>query len=218
VKNLSTSATVSPLAKEQLAPLWARSLIDLFAALLVLGISAWAAFIPLRQIPVVDDSGQPAPMTMAPCVMNGPGYLNGRLYGSLAATIDWRGPALTCDGMARPNDEGVRLIFASPGNEDQARLIFVIGIDGELDKLENHEKKANITIIEEGSGRFFSAGRQDRCWTTIQTIVPLSEETGPGYQVDGELYCAGALPSLNGKGSVTLGDFRYSGRLALDDY
>ncbi len=78
---------------------------------------------------------------MAPCILNNPGYLHGRLYGSLAATIDWRGPELTCDGMTRPNNEGIRLIFASPENEDQARLIFVIGIDGELDNLENHEGK-----------------------------------------------------------------------------
>jgi hypothetical protein len=217
VKNLSTSAPIYPPPKETLAPLWARYLIDLFAALLALGIAAWAAFSPLRHLPVADDAGVSAPMTMAPCVMNNPGYLHGRLYGSLAATIDWRGPELTCDGMARPNNAGVRLIFASPDNDDQARLIFVIGIDGEPDKLENHEEKANITIIEEGSGRFFSTGGQDRCWTTIQTIAPLSEETDSAYQVDGELYCAGALPSLNGKGSVTLGDFRYSGRLALDD-
>ena len=176
----------------------------------------WAAVIPHRQTPVADDSGLPAPVIMAPCILNNPGYLHGRLYGSLAATIDWRGPELTCDGMTRPNNEGIRLIFASPENEDQARLIFVIGIDGELDNLENNEGKANITIIEEGSGRFFSTGRQDRCWTTIQSVEPLSEETNLAFQVDGELYCAGALRSLNGKGSVTLGDFRYSGRLVLD--
>jgi len=55
-----------------------------------------------------------------------------------------------------------------------------------------------------------------RCWTTIQTVEPLSEETNLAFQVDGELYCAGVLPSLNGKGSVTLDEFRYSGRSALD--
>ncbi len=187
------------------------------ATSLVLGISTWAAVTPLRQLPAVADSGLPVSVTMAPCVMNTPGYLHGRLYGTLAATIDWGGPQMTCDGMTRPNGDGIRLVFASPENADQARLIFVIGIDGELDQLTEQEEKANITIIDEGSGRFFSTRGQDRCWTTIHVVEPLEENTKPAFKIEGELYCAGALPSLNGKGSVTLSDFKYSGRLALDD-
>ena len=208
---------MSPPVRKGSAPLWARYLIDLIATSLVLGISAWAAVILSRQLPAAAESGLPASVTMAPCVMNTPGYLRGRLYGTLAATIDWGGPQMTCDGMTRPNHGGIRLVFASPGNADQARLIFVIGIDGELDQLTGREEKANVTIIDEGSGRFFSAGGQDRCWTTVQLVEPLVENTNSTFQVDGELYCAGALPSLNGRGSVTLSDFRYSGRLALDD-
>ncbi len=215
--NSPTTSPTTPRIKDSRAPRWAIVLIELIATVLVLAIGTWATVTLQRQTTGTKESGLPGPRNMAPCVTNSAGFLRGRLYGSLTAAIDWTGPQMTCDGMTRPNDRGIRLIFASPSNGDQPRLIFVIGIDGEMEKLANHEAKANITIIDERSGRFFSAGGQDRCWTTVHSIESLSQETDIAFQVDGELYCAGPLPSINGKGSVTLGDFRYSGRLILDD-
>jgi hypothetical protein len=209
VDHLSTSTT------ERAAPRWAAHLIELIGTLLVLSIGAWAAVTPSLQ--PLQPTGLPSPRLMPPCVANTAGFMRGRLYGSLTASIDWVGPEMTCDGMTRPNDGGIRLVFASPETEDQTRLIIVIGIDGGIEQLENQEEKANITIIDEDSGRFFSTGGQDRCWTTVKSIEPMPTEPGHAFQVGGELYCAGALPSLNGKGSITLGDFLYSGRLSLDD-
>jgi hypothetical protein len=218
VKNHSKmSPSITPPEMANRAPRWAKYLIDLVATVLVLGISAWAALTPPENPSAAAESGLPGPRGMAPCVANTAGFLRGRLYGTLAATINWAGPEMTCDGTSRPGDRGIRLAFSAPDTGGQPRLIFVIGIDGEFERLTGHEEKANITIIDESSGRFYSAVGQDRCWTTVHSIEPLSKETGLDYQVNGELYCAGALPSLNGKGSITLGDFNYSGRLSLDD-
>lgn len=212
-------ATMNPRSEtDGRTPFWMRLRYDLLGITIVLGLAAWAAVKSPGPSRAVPDSGLAAPRDMAPCVMNSAGYLNGRLYGALTSTIDWHGIGMTCDGMTRPNNQGIRLVFASAEFDESERLIFVIGIDGEIGNLTGKETKANITIIDEGSGRFFSAGRQDRCWTTVQSVEPAGDQMQSVYQVAGDLYCATALPSLTGKGSVTLGDFRYSGRLILDEF
>jgi hypothetical protein len=198
-------------------PTWARIFIDLSAVAIVIAIGTWAAVSGHQQSRGVAGTGMESPRTLSPCTLKSDGYLVGRLFGALDQTIVWRGAEMTCDGMMRPDNRGIRLVFASPEATDDQRLLFVIGIDGELDSLLHQEQKANITIIDEGTGRFFSTSGQDRCWTTVRAMEKHDDGYLPAYRVEGDLYCAGALPSLNGKGSVTLGDFRYSGRLSLDD-
>jgi hypothetical protein len=209
---LSTSPETRPQP-----PRWAKVLIDLSAAAIVLAICAWAARSALQQNRAVAGAAFEAPQAMEPCVLKTAGFLRGRLYGSLDLRVDWSGEEMACDGMMRPDNKGIRLVFASPETSRDRRLVFLIGIDGELDKLARREERANVTIIDEGSGRFFSTSGKDRCWTTIRSIESLDDDGPPSYRVDGDLYCAGALPSLTGKGSVTLGDFHYSGRLSLDE-
>jgi hypothetical protein len=199
------------------APALVTLLIEFLGMVAVVAIASGVIISRPGSSPATSDSELPDPAAIVPCVMNTAGYLNGRLYGELAKTIDWRGPEMDCDGMTRPNNNGIRLIFASPDSEDAPRLIFVIGIDGELENLQGQEEKVNITIIDQASGRFYSTVGRDRCWTTVESVAAIPEQASPVYRVDGELYCAGALPSLSGKGSVTLGDFRYSGRVTLDD-
>lgn len=139
-------------------------------------------------------------------------YLSGRLHGAVDRVIEWRGTDMICEGGFRPDGDGVRLVFAAPGVQGGERLVFVLGISGPIDKLTEAERPANITLIDESSGRFFSAGRQDRCWTTVASV----DGTGDGYRIDGEVYCTGSLPSLSDGSSISLRDFRYSGRLILD--
>lgn len=198
-------------------PIWAGILIDLSAVTMVLAVCTWAAISAYQQPPSAAGAAFEAPRSLIPCMLNSAGYLSGRLYGTLDQNIEWHGAEMTCDGMVRPNNKGIRLMFALPEESADRRLVFVIGIDGEIERLVQREERANVTIIDEGAGRFFSTGGRDRCWTTVQSIEELEDINAGTYQVNGELYCAGALPSLNGKGSVTLGDFSYSGRLSLDD-
>lgn len=141
------------------------------------------------------------------------GYLSGRLYGAIARRIEWRGTAMSCEGGPRPGGDGVRLVFAAPPSRASARLVFVIGISGALDGLAGAERAANITLIDESAGRFFSSGRQERCWTKINSVGGDHARV----RVSGDLYCTGSLPSLSDGSSVTLGDFRFSGLLVGDE-
>jgi len=122
---------------------------------------------------------------------------------------------MECGGMLRPGNQGIRLVFAAPKQDE--RLLIVLGIDGELDELVGEEHTTNVTIIDETRNRFFSTGRQDRCWSMIESIQPTAERENRILQVVGKLYCAGSLPSLSDNSSVALRDVRFSGRLLLDE-
>jgi hypothetical protein len=190
--------------------------IDVCGILAVLGLSVFVGLAIQQQPDIPASSGLPASATMMPCQVDSGGYLMGRLYGSLNEQIDWHGDAFLCAGSPRPNGQGIRLFFAKKRNDGDERLVFVIGIDGAIENLENKEHVANVTVIDEETARFFSTGGQQRCWTTIEQVVPA--QSNPFlYRLDGAFYCSGALPLLNGRGSVTLTEFYYGAYLYTDD-
>ena len=152
-----------------------------------------------------------------PCTLQPDGFLRGRLFGALSLSADWSGAVLFCDGMQRPNGEGVRLFFAQeqPGG---GRVSVLIGIDGRMEELEGAERPANVTVIDEQSGRFFSTAGPGRCWATINSVtaLPLASGYPAGHRIDGLVYCVGALPSIGDRSSLTLSDLKFAGRVTSD--
>jgi hypothetical protein len=152
-----------------------------------------------------------------PCTLQPDGFLRGRLFGALSLTADWSGAALFCDGMQRPDGQGVRLFFAQeqPGG---GRVSVLIGIDGRMEELEGVERPANVTIIDERSGRFFSTAGPGRCWATINSVtaLPLAGGMPAGHRIEGLVYCVGALPSVGDRSSLTLSDLQFAGRVMSD--
>jgi len=156
----------------------------------------------------------PAPMNL--CAVREDGFLSGDLYGALSRHIDWHGGEMDCGGMLRPGDDGgIRLVFAEPRQGE--RLLIVLGIDGALDKLPEGEHNTNVTIVDETRNLFFSSGRRERCWSTIESVRPVADPGDRMLQVAGKVYCAGSLPSLSDNRSIALRDWSYSGRLLLDE-
>lgn len=149
--------------------------------------------------------------TASACPLSPPGFLVGQLYGDLEAPLDWRGPRLRCDGMLRGED-GLRLMFGGPVAGQPGDLVLVVGIAGTLAGLPGSERPANVTLIDERSGRFYATGGPGRCWTLVSDAAPVSAGE---FRIAGTLYCAGALPALRDTGSITLGDLRYAGRLTV---
>ena len=189
-------------------------LIELAGAGLVL----WLGALLLRAPAPQPSGGQTGTAVgdLQPCVLDRAGYIHGRLYGAIKMNVDWTGAAFTCGGMSRPDERGVRLVFASPPQGQSKRRIFVIGIDRAVDELTRGESAVNLTIIDEKSGRFFGTRGMERCWTQVSDVKQLPNASGT-YRVDGDIYCAGSIPSLSDKASLTLSDFHYSGRLTVDE-
>lgn len=146
------------------------------------------------------------------CIMDRPGYLRGKIYGEFRLEINLVGKSLSCDGMPQPDGQGIRLFFSAGQNN----LAFVLGIEGEVEKMAGNEQSVNLTVINEKTGRFYSTAGLDRCWTLIDAVEPYQSRQSAHYRIDGVLYCSGALASLSDRQSITLGDIHFSGRFSYE--
>lgn len=139
------------------------------------------------------------------------GHFTGQLYGSLEADLQWGPDALQCQGMPRPNNAGARLRFA--GSTDMAGqpvpIAFIFGIPdlerGQVAK----ELRTNVTVIDEGNGRFFATQDIEACWSDINSQAKTDSESR--FEVSGILYCVLPLAELHGNGSLRLSEIEFSG-------
>ena len=138
------------------------------------------------------------------------GYLATTLYGAISTTLDWSAADLTCEGMPRPGNEGARLRLA--GVDGERQIAFIIAIPGLERGITANELPSNVTLIEEGHGRFFSTPDLNNCWTDITTFEALGESTS-AYTVGGTLYCLQPIAEVNGNASVSLREMRFQGLL-----
>lgn len=160
----------------------------------------------------------PLPAAEQACAPGAGGLFRGRFFGALSLAADWSGPGLACDGMQRPAGDGVRLYFAG-GRPGGGQVAVVIGLDGRLEDLAGAERPANVTVIDERNGRFFSSAGPGRCWASIASVTPVAPQPGrpAGSRITGVAYCVGALPSVGDRSSLTLGDLQFSGWVAVNN-
>ena len=158
-----------------------------------------------------------APESYTPSCGQG-SLLFAELYGGIRATIDWQENALSCTGMPRPAGEGARIRLSGPvGTGEEIRtLVFILGLpDLEIGKT-GAELATNVTLIEEGTGRFFGTQENSGCWTDVSAHEPIGADggdRGQSYKIEGMLYCVSPLAELNGNASVTFTELKFVGRL-----
>ncbi len=133
-------------------------------------------------------------------------FLRTNFYGEFAGPVDWAGSDLECEGMPRPEGAGARLRFAGPsGGLSLAIIIAIPDVERGADA---RELGSNVTVIEEGGGRFFSTSGIGSCWTDVLE----QQQTGDDvYFVTGRLYCIAPLAEVNGDSSVTLRELEFGG-------
>ena len=136
-------------------------------------------------------------------------FLETRLVGAIDAEIDWHGADLACEGMPRPGGEGARIRFA--GAVDDHRLAIIIAMPALHRGETGAELSSNVTLIEEGAGRFFSTADSDTCWADVTSMERTGN--GDGYSIGGTLYCVGPLVEVNGSASVSLSELQFRGLL-----
>ena len=74
------------------------------------------------------------------------------------------------------------------------------------------ELASNITLIEEGSGRFYSTVSLDMCLTHIKSMQALGD-IDDEYSIGGSVYCVSPLAEVNGDSSVSISELTFSGLL-----
>ena len=140
------------------------------------------------------------------------GSLSTELYGAVAVRVDWNKNDLECAGMPRPEGRGARLRFAGKTAEGDLQLAIIIAVP-DLERYAPHgEFSANVTLIEEGNGRFFSTPDLNNCLTEITSMTRL-DDSADRYLIKGELYCVTPLPEINGDSSVSIPKMLFSGLL-----
>ena len=147
------------------------------------------------------------------------GRLKVETFGALQADIDWREPAMRCEGMQRPRGEGARLRFAGELTLDDATrtIAFILSIP-ELEKGKIADQlRTRVTVIEEENARFYSTRETDICWSNITHQAPLTNQDGiiitGRYSISGLTYCLAPVAELNGAASLTLSDMEFTGQL-----
>lgn len=143
------------------------------------------------------------------------GQLATELFGALQVELDWQADVLECAGMPRPEGKGARLRFAGPAMHGSANrsLAFILAMPDIKRGESDNELPTNVTMIEEGTGRFFATADTHSCWTDIERHERDDETNAASYRISGVLYCVAPLAELNGNASVTLTELRFTGRL-----
>jgi len=160
--------------------------------------------------PVIPTSAQGTPVASVACLDNGNGFVNGELFGAVEMPLSWPNAGTECLGMARPGG-GARIHFARKLPDADAKLTLIVGVEELTSTTSENGLGANVTLIDERDGAFYSNSGVPNCWVDIfrQTELPAGDAT----QVDGILYCSGALAQRQGKGAVTPREIRFSGRI-----
>jgi hypothetical protein len=195
------------LATETRPATWLEGLFT-FLGLGCIAAIGWLTF--TLQLTDPNSSGLLSSRQLIPCVMDQDGYLNGEIYGALRKTLAWRGESMLCDGMNRPEGQGIRLVLSEQINPEVPGLVLVIGIADAVLGAPEQELEANVTIIDQVNGKFYSTQEQPRCWTRLTTQLRLTGTSEESWRLDGQLYCASALAAPVGPGSVTLDDIEFS--------
>ena len=142
------------------------------------------------------------------------GYLSAELYGAIETTVNWAADDLHCEGMQRPSNRGARLRFSGHAG-DGTNIAFIISLpDLQLGET-GEEYRSNITLIEEGGGRFFSTADLEICWTDIDGVESV-DDTSTRFAISGAVYCVAPLTEVNGDSDVSIRDFRFRGLLDWD--
>lgn len=113
--------------------------------------------------------------------------------------------------MPRPDGQGARLRLAG-GAEDGHAIAIIVAIP-DLDRdAPVAEFNANVTLIEEGNGRFFSTPDLHNCLAEIEAVES-QDDSGDRYSITGAVYCVAPLPEINGTSSVSIPEIRFTGLL-----
>ena len=163
-------------------------------------------------LPVACSEREPGAAVVAAEPCGADGKLVTEIFGVLRASIRWQADALECEGMRRPNGEGARLRFEGPAGDRQ--LAFILGLPDLDEGQPGRELPTNVTLMEEGTGRFFGTRDTSSCWTDVTEHERLRAAR---YRISGTVYCLSPLAELNGRANVSFTELEFSGRLDWDE-
>ena len=172
-----------------------------------------APIAPIAPTAPISPTASVAPVAPASCLESGDGYFRARLAGAIEANIDWPNSGTQCEGESKNTPPGVRLSFqrVPSGAPD---LLFVIGLSGVRESRPAREMRANLTIIVQGTDRFFSTLGDSRC--TVDSLSQRHLGSAKVYRVEARGFCTQPAHAVRGDGAVLVSTFEFAGLVRYD--
>lgn len=151
------------------------------------------------------------------CLPAGDGFFRARLDGELQMRLDWTEPQLTCEGMARPGGNGIRLSFRRE-QQGHGPLLIVLGIAGLSESSSGKALPTNVTIIEERTSRVFGTLGDDKCTVDDlrqELLAPWRRESRV-YRVTGRGFCIEPALIVGGESRVLMSTFDFAGQVQYE--
>ncbi len=154
-------------------------------------------------------SGGPSAAAIASsCLPSGDGYLKARIAGAIDADIDWPNSGTACAGEPKTRPPGVRMSFrrTTAGRLD---LLFVFGLSGVKEGQALRDGRANLTVIEQGSGRVFGTLGDGRC--TVDSLSQRRLAAAHSYRIEVRGFCTQPARALRGNSDLLVSRFDFAG-------
>lgn len=192
------------------------------AGLLMIGLlssSFWSPRESVLNSPPTTSLPAAANVGTSACLPSGDGFLQARLDGALEMRLDWKNEGTQCEGMPRPEGNGIRLSFSRSLEGEGRQLLIVLGIAGLSESSSGRALPANLTIIQEGGKQIFGTLGDDKCVVDEieqQLITPWSPQ-GRTYRVTGRGFCMQPARAVGGDESVLMSSFDFAGQVRYTD-
>ena len=152
----------------------------------------------------------PKPAISISCLPTGDGYLRARVAGAIDANIDWPNSGTWCAGEPKSKPDGVRVSFRRAGGV-RPRLLFIFGLTGVRPGKPLREGRANLTVIDEGTGRVYGTLGDRRC--TIDSLSQRRLAAPHRYRVEAHGFCTQPARAVRGTGDILVSRFDFAGEV-----
>ncbi len=166
-----------------------------------------------------------APTAGATCLPGERGFLRLSLRGAIDRDLNWNGPALQCEGGARPSGNGLRVSFAGPADDTRLKLRIVFGIAAHPGVSASAQLPTNITVIVEGQSQIYTTQGDGKCQVeslvqqALATPDPASRRLTRrhAYRIAARGYCVDPATTLDGSGRLYINRFDFAGLADFED-
>jgi hypothetical protein len=133
--------------------------------------------------------------------------------------LDWQNEGTQCEGMPRPEGNGIRLSFSRSLDSEGRRLLIVFGIAGLSESSSGRGLPANLTIIEEGGKQVFGTLGDDKCVVDElkQQLIGAWSARSRTYRVSGRGFCMQPARAVGGDAGVLMSSFDFAGQVEYGD-
>jgi len=150
-------------------------------------------------------------------------FLDARLAGAIDAKLHWHAADIRCDGMRRPDGQGLRVTFTGP--QHGKRLTLVFGVAQLAEGASGRAVPVNVTLIREG-GRVYGTRGDGKCILdeVRQTELPARASAAAAnapparrWRIEARGFCLDPARSVgDSRDAILLSTFDFRGQLTWE--